>query len=88
MCVTATNNNGALVTLQSCTGASNQQWTFSGGQISVFGNMCLDVTNGSTANGNKLQVWSCTGGPNQQWYYTAGDDKQCAFRCMSRQIEC
>ncbi|KAF8168990.1 ricin B lectin domain-containing protein [Mycena galopus ATCC 62051] len=30
--------------------------------------MCLDVTNGSTNNGNPLQIWTCaTGNTNQMW---------------------
>jgi hypothetical protein len=78
MCVTAQNTNGNKVSLQPCTGAAGQQWTFANGQIQVFGNMCLDNSDGSTANGNKLQVWACgdASNANQQWYYTAGDDKQ------------
>ncbi|KAJ7435958.1 ricin B lectin domain-containing protein [Mycena galericulata] len=33
-------------------------------------NMCLDVTNGNTANGTKLQIWACTpGDANQQLLY-------------------
>ncbi|MFS8097197.1 ricin-type beta-trefoil lectin domain protein [Lentzea alba] len=42
------------------------------GQITGLGGKCLDVTNGSTTNGNQPQMWTCTGGPNQQW--TAGTD--------------
>jgi len=33
---------------------------------------CLDVTNGSTANGNQPQMWTCSPGANQTW--TLGDD--------------
>ena len=30
--------------------------------------LCLDMTNGSTANGNVMQTWSCTSGnTNQVW---------------------
>ncbi|NMO53466.1 glucosylceramidase [Actinoplanes sp. TBRC 11911] len=42
------------------------------GPISGLGGKCLDVTNGSTANGNPPQMWSCTAGPNQTW--TLGTD--------------
>lgn len=42
------------------------------GAISGLGGKCLDVTDGSTANGNLPQMWSCTAGPNQQW--TLGTD--------------
>jgi len=69
----SSNANGATVTLQACTGASSQQWSFKSGQVQVFGNKCLDVTNGVDENGTKLQIWTCdtTGkNKNQQFYYT------------------
>jgi len=73
-CLTASSNtNGASVTLQACTGASSQQWSFKNGQVQVFGSKCLDVTNGVNENGTKLQIYACdtTGkNKNQQWYYT------------------
>ncbi|KAJ7045830.1 ricin B lectin domain-containing protein, partial [Mycena alexandri] len=74
-CMTAASNaDGAIVTIQTCTGSTAQTWTFTGGSVKIFGNTkCLDVTNGSTANGNKLQIWTCStnNNPNQQFYYTA-----------------
>jgi glucosylceramidase len=42
------------------------------GPISGLGGKCLDVTNGSTTNGNQPQMWTCSSGPNQQW--TLGTD--------------
>ncbi|GIE96570.1 ricin-type beta-trefoil lectin domain protein [Paractinoplanes rishiriensis] len=54
-------------------------FTWAGGQtgagtsITGLGGKCLDVTDGSTANGNQPQLWDCTAGnTNQQW--TAGGD--------------
>lgn len=71
-CLTAANNaNGAAVTLQPCTGADSQKWTFTGGVVQVFGSKCLDVTDGVNADGTKLQIWDCNNGDaNQQFYYT------------------
>ncbi|CAM4076388.1 ricin-type beta-trefoil lectin domain protein [Kibdelosporangium persicum] len=37
------------------------------GPITGLGGKCLDVTDGSTANGTLPQIWTCTSGPNQQW---------------------
>ncbi|MGW6929003.1 ricin-type beta-trefoil lectin domain protein [Lentzea sp. NPDC054927] len=37
------------------------------GAITGLGGKCLDVTNGSTTNGNLPQLWTCFGGPNQTW---------------------
>jgi glucosylceramidase len=43
------------------------------GTITGLGGKCLDVTDGSTANGNQPQLWDCTSGnANQQW--TVGAD--------------
>lgn len=71
-CLTAaSNNDGAVVTIQGCTGADAQKWTFDGGSVKVFGNKCLDVTDGSTADGVKLQIWTCNvPNANQQFFYT------------------
>ncbi|KAK0466891.1 ricin B lectin domain-containing protein [Desarmillaria tabescens] len=73
MCLNAaSDSDGAIVTIEACTGATSQKWTFTGGTVQVFGTKCLDVTNGSTADGVKLQVWTCStnSNPNQQFYYT------------------
>jgi len=66
----------------------NQRWTFVHGgayrsstlsigpstQIKVFGNQCLDLTDGNTAPGTQVQLWECaTEGtnPNQQWTFNS-----------------
>jgi hypothetical protein len=60
--------NGSQVQVWSCTGNTNQQWTYDGTNLRVYGNKCLDVTNGSTADGTKLQIWDCVAeDPNQSW---------------------
>ncbi|UQU61413.1 RICIN domain-containing protein [Couchioplanes caeruleus] len=41
--------------------------------VSSANGKCLDVTDGSTANGTLPQMWSCASGPNQTWTY--GDDQ-------------
>jgi hypothetical protein len=67
--------NFAAVSVLPCTGAANQQWTFQNGAVSIFGNKCLDVTNGNDVDGAPLQLYDCTtGDTNQQWYYT-GDER-------------
>jgi hypothetical protein len=38
------------------------------GFITIFGNKCLDVPSGQTADGIKLQIWTCIAGDtNQLW---------------------
>jgi hypothetical protein len=80
--MTASSNiDGAAVTIQSCTGAAAQKWTFSGGSVKIFDDKCLDVTNGENVEGVKMQVWTCTGGTNQQFYYTG--DYRYADKCFA-----
>ena len=43
-------------------------------EIKFFGGTkCLDVVDGSTANGALLQLWECTGGPNQKFHVNNND---------------
>ncbi|THH10117.1 hypothetical protein EW145_g1551 [Phellinidium pouzarii] len=73
-CLTAQSNvNGASVSIQPCTGADSQQWTFEGGSVKIFNkSMCLDVTGGANTDGTKLQIWSCAdNSANQKFYYTS-----------------
>ncbi|KAJ7114724.1 ricin B lectin domain-containing protein [Mycena epipterygia] len=71
VCLTAASNaDGALVEIEPCVagGSTAQSWTVSGSSLQVFGNKCLDVTGGATADGTKMQIWTCTGGDtNQEW---------------------
>ncbi|KAJ7884976.1 ricin B lectin domain-containing protein [Mycena leptocephala] len=49
-------------------GIPSQLWTIFGSTLQIFGNKCLDVTGGATADGTKMQIWTCTGGDtNRQW---------------------
>ncbi|KAH6871464.1 macrophage activating glycoprotein [Coprinopsis sp. MPI-PUGE-AT-0042] len=70
------NTDGAQVVIQTCTGEANQKWVFTGGGVRVFGNKCLDVTEGVNQDGTKLQIWTCTatGSINQSWYYNKWDN--------------
>jgi len=72
-CLTASSNaNNAAVVVKPCDSSASQAWTISGGTLVAYGNKCLDVTSGSTANGNKMQVYTCsTGNTNQQFSITA-----------------
>ncbi|MFC7272587.1 ricin-type beta-trefoil lectin domain protein [Paractinoplanes rhizophilus] len=45
----------------------------SGTMVSSLNGKCLDVTDGSTANGNQPQMWTCTPG-NQNQVWTLADD--------------
>jgi len=72
-CLTAASNaNNAAVVVKPCDGSASQSWTLSGSTLVAYTNKCLDVTSGSTANGNKMQVYTCAAGnTNQQFSITA-----------------
>ncbi len=63
--------NGAGVQVWSCSGNANQQWTYDGTSLRVYGTKCLDVTKGNSADGTKLQIWDCApGNPTQMWTHS------------------
>lgn len=68
-CVDVNGSNstdGAVVTLWTCNGGTNQTWTRTAGTLQSLGK-CLDITGGGTANNTPVELWSCNGGANQQW---------------------
>ncbi|KAJ7876439.1 ricin B lectin domain-containing protein [Mycena leptocephala] len=66
-CLTApTNANGVEVVVEPCDGSTSQLWTRFGSTLVIYGDMCLDVTDGNTAIGTKLQIWACTPGDTNQ----------------------
>ncbi|MEW2516562.1 RICIN domain-containing protein [Actinacidiphila alni] len=69
---------GALVAVDA--GSASAATT---GALSSVGNgKCLDVTDGSTANGNQPQMWSCTGGPNQSWTFNDDGSVSALGKCL------
>ncbi|KAJ7865535.1 ricin B lectin domain-containing protein [Mycena leptocephala] len=80
----ASDTNGAEVALVACLN-SDFHTTFPDGNITwsvpvapltgplkTFDGKCLDVPNGSTANGVKLQIWDCAPGNTNQLFQTDG----------------
>ncbi|PVF90931.1 hypothetical protein CPB86DRAFT_720370, partial [Serendipita vermifera] len=75
--------NGAPVSVVNCTAAEpSNTWTISRDDIfgvgtstpfKVFGDKCLDVTEGNDADGTRLQIWTCyEGNTNQLWQINPG----------------
>ncbi|GAB3893286.1 ricin-type beta-trefoil lectin domain protein [Kibdelosporangium lantanae] len=52
------------------------------GPVTGLGGKCLDVTGGSTANGNQPQMWTCSGGPNQQWTIASNNTVSALGKCL------
>ena len=62
---------GATVTLEKCSGSSNQTWGFlSDGKRIASGTRCLDIDNYGTKQGNEVWAYPCGGGAvkqNENW---------------------
>jgi alpha-galactosidase len=66
----STQTNGTQLDIWTCSGASNQVWTLTSGQLTVYSGSsqkCLDAFNNQTTPGTKVEIWTCNGGANQQW---------------------
>ncbi|KAF7358746.1 hypothetical protein MSAN_01213600 [Mycena sanguinolenta] len=78
-CLTAASNaDGAAVEIEDCVsaGSTSQAWTYTNENLQIFGNKCLDVTNGNTASGTPMQIWTCTAGDTNQEWTLAGNTIQ------------
>ncbi|KAF7296088.1 putative carbohydrate-binding module family 13 protein [Mycena kentingensis (nom. inval.)] len=77
-CIAASSNtDGATVVIEDCDSSKQQQWLSTAGvgnagQLKIFGDKCLDVVDGSTANGAKLQIWTCADNNSNQLWITPG----------------
>jgi hypothetical protein len=63
-------SNGDTVQLWTCSGASNQLWTYyaNGEFVNAAHHLCLDAAaSGDGTNGDKVQLWTCSGAVNQEW---------------------
>jgi O-glycosyl hydrolase len=67
----ASQTNGTQLEIWDCNGGSNQQWSYTGGTLTVYGTKCLDANGQGTTNGTPVVIWDCTGGANQQWTVNA-----------------
>ncbi|SES21423.1 glucosylceramidase [Lentzea xinjiangensis] len=52
------------------------------GAITGLGGKCLDVTDGSAANGNRPQLWTCHPGPNQTWTLASDGTVRGLGKCL------
>ncbi|MBL8296534.1 MAG: RICIN domain-containing protein [Bryobacterales bacterium] len=73
-------NNGAPIQVWDDNGLANQRFQLVSNPeaapagivklVSKFSQKCLDVPNGSIADGTRLQVWDCNGNPQQTFWLT------------------
>ncbi|KAF8153579.1 ricin B lectin domain-containing protein [Mycena galopus ATCC 62051] len=71
-CLSASSNaDGAAVVIEMCSAPTPaNSWVVpngndAAGSLQIFGNKCLDVTDGVNADGTRLQIWTCN--TNQLW---------------------
>jgi poly(3-hydroxybutyrate) depolymerase len=71
-CLDDSSTNGTQAQLANCANQPSQLWTVaSSGQLTAYGNKCLDASGRGTANGTQVIVWDCNGQTNQQWTVNA-----------------
>ncbi|KAL0570866.1 hypothetical protein V5O48_011091 [Marasmius crinis-equi] len=100
VCLTASNNaDGAAVSLAFCNDraatfpAGNGTWILPAagttGSITTYnGAKCLDVRDGSSANGNTLQVWTCASGNTNQLWSISGSGSNAGWISWAGQNKC
>ncbi|GAA2589784.1 hypothetical protein GCM10010435_80560 [Winogradskya consettensis] len=57
-----------------CWNAQGQRFTFAPDATIRIGGKCVDVADGSTADGGWVQLYTCNGTGAQQWRFTSGGD--------------
>ena len=73
----------AVVGVIGVVGVTNAFAASSGTIVSSANGKCLDVTDGSTANGNQPQMWDCTSGnQNQSWTLADNGSVQARGKCL------
>jgi hypothetical protein len=64
-------------------GITNASAASAGALVSSLNSKCLDLTNGSTANGNQPQLWTCySGSANQTWTLADNGSVQIQGKCL------
>jgi hypothetical protein len=59
---------GTQLDIWDCNGGANQTWDYtSAGELSVYGDMCMQAGTASATAGAPVAIENCTGATNQQW---------------------
>jgi hypothetical protein len=73
----------AVVATMGILGITNASAASAGALVSSLNSKCLDLTNGSTANGNQPQLWTCyAGSANQTWTLADNGSVQIQGKCL------
>jgi hypothetical protein len=65
----ASTSNSAVLQLNTCNSADNQQFIFdaAGELVNPVSGRCVDIRAGNTSNGAQLIIYDCKGSVNQKW---------------------
>ncbi|MFC7276638.1 ricin-type beta-trefoil lectin domain protein [Paractinoplanes rhizophilus] len=73
----------AVVATMGILGVTNASAASAGTLVSSLNGKCLDLTDGSTANGNQPQLWTCyAGSTNQIWTLADNGSVQIKGKCL------
>ncbi|KAJ7210583.1 ricin B lectin domain-containing protein, partial [Mycena haematopus] len=78
---------------ETCTNATAlNSWVFPQGEgvvgtIQIFGDKCLDATNGANVDGTKLQIWTCASGNTNQLWLPAGQDSTITWAGQNKCVD-
>ncbi|MET3428115.1 hypothetical protein BJ973_007327 [Actinoplanes tereljensis] len=73
----------AVVATMGIVGITTASAASAGTLVSSLNSKCLDVTGGSTTNGNQPQLWDCVAGSaNQQWTFADNGSVQGLGKCL------
>jgi Ricin-type beta-trefoil lectin domain len=73
---------GTPVSLFTCHGSPNQQWTVAHGQITGMSGVCLDVMGSQPNDGAQLIIVHCNGRDSEKWIVTNGQIVGVGGKCL------
>lgn len=81
----ASRSAGARLIMWSCHGGANQQFAWQPtGEVTVYGDKCMDAATGNGRDGDAIIIWWCHGGANQKWRVTnAGEIRGINDKCVT-----
>jgi Ricin-type beta-trefoil lectin domain len=74
--------DGTALSLFSCHGSPNQQWTIANGQINGMSGVCLDVMGGAPRDGAAVIIVHCNGRDSEKWTLTNGQIVGIGGKCI------
>jgi hypothetical protein len=74
--------DGTPLSLFSCHGSPNQQWTVANGQITGMSGVCLDVMGSAPTEGAQVIIVHCNGRPSEKWTLANGQIVGIGGKCL------